>query len=78
MANELKWWFKRFWCWITGGHIYKDINWKTEHFPEHCVTCFCNKCLKCGKSKVIAVKDEALYCGTPLATERIKVDFDGK
>ena len=74
MAN----WWKKFWCWITGGHIYADGSLQSHHIPEHGVTCFIQRCLKCGEYQVYAVSDAALYCGSPLAEERIKVDFDGK
>lgn len=78
MANEIRWWWRRLKCWLTGGHTFADSNLKSEHSPSFRVTFFYNKCLKCGKHKVFAVNDDALYCGSPLADERIKVDFDGK
>ena len=77
MANEMRWWLQRIKCWLTGGHTFADSNLKTEHFPQNRVTCFCNKCVKCGKWKVYAVKDDALFSAYPMP-ERIKVDFDGK
>jgi hypothetical protein len=76
---ELKWWAKRFWCWLTGGHTYADINLRTERFPEHRVTCFCNKCLKCGKWDVFAVDDKALYYdGFPLYEQFGRADNESR
>ena len=65
--GELKYLLKRFWCWLTGGHRYADSNLQSYHFPKHCMTCFRNVCVKCGKSNVWAVSDKALYYdGEPL------------
>lgn len=75
MASEIRWWWRRIKCWLTGGHAYADINLQTEHFPELCVTCFRNKCLKCGKWNVFAVDDEALYHTYPMPN-RLEIDFD--
>lgn len=81
MINKHEWWYKlkwklsEFWCWLTGGHTYADINLQTERIPEHCVTCFRNYCLKCGKWYVFEVKDEALYCTYPMPN-RLEIDFD--
>lgn len=57
---------KQFRCWITGGHKYEDGNLEVHPFPKVGVTCFSNVCVKCGKSYVFEVSNEALYCGTPL------------
>ena len=77
MANKLKWRLKQFWCWLTGGHKYADINLESVHVQEHCVTCFRNTCLKCGERSVWAVNDEALYSTYPMPN-RIEVEFDCK
>ena len=65
---------KRIWCRLF-GHIYADGNLETIHVPEYRVTCFRNKCLRCGESQVYTVKDEALYCTYPLPN-RLEIDFD--
>lgn len=73
--TELKRWWKKVWCWLSGGHTYADINLETHRIPEHCMTCFRNKCIKCGEYQVFVVNDEALYCTYPLPN-RLEIDFD--
>ena len=64
---KIKRWLRRLWCRITGGHQFADSNLRTVPVPEYGVTCFCNKCLKCGEWKAYAVEDKALYYdGFPL------------
>ena len=72
---DLKRWLKKVWCWLSGGHTYADINLETHRVPEHRMTCFRNKCLKCGESYVFAVNDEALYSTYPLPN-RLEIEFD--
>lgn len=72
--NKLICRWKRFWCWITGGHKYANENLETYPFPELGKTCFRNVCVKCGKSYVCEVSNEAIYCGTPLDGYEVKFD----
>lgn len=74
MVEQKRWvkLLKKLWCWLTGGHTYADINLRTHHIPEKKVTCFVQTCLKCGKVQVYAVKDEALFFGTPLEGYEVK------
>ena len=60
------------WCLLTGGHNYAAINLQTYRIPEKGVTCFVNRCTKCGKPYVCAVNDKALYRGTPLADYKVE------
>ena len=71
-------WFRKTWCWLTGGHIYADGNLQSHHIPEKGVTCFIQRCLKCGEYQEYAVNDSALYYGSPLAEEGNRRAADGK
>lgn len=39
----------RFFCWLTGGHIYHDATLMVTRNPLSRKTVFKNHCLKCGK-----------------------------
>jgi len=43
-----KWW-KKFWCWITGGHAYLAMNLQSHYDEMNMVYRFRNRCTKCGK-----------------------------
>ena len=73
---ELKRWWKKVWCWLTGGHLYNTKDLKSHHIPEKCLTCFIQRCVKCGEWQVYAVNDEVLYSTYPLP--KVGVSFDGK
>ena len=45
----VKWW-KKLWCWITGGHSYADMNLQCFRDEENMVFKYRNRCCKCGKA----------------------------
>ena len=52
---------KRTLCILSGGCKFADGNLQSKHIPELRVTCFIQRCLKCGKRHVYAVSDSALH-----------------
>lgn len=68
-----KWWVK-FKCRITGGHRYDSGEIRSRRIPEHGVTCFIHRCVKCGEYQVYAVDDKALYYVPPYLERKSKND----
>lgn len=68
--------WRKFKCWLTGGHLYDSGEIRSRRFPERGVTCFIHRCVKCGEYQVYAVEDSALYCRIP-QPEKVEVRFDG-
>ena len=64
---------KRTICKLKGCQ-YADGDLQTKHIPEHQVTCFIQKCVRCGEYRVFAVNDSALHSYYPLETE---FEFNG-
>ena len=65
MTNELRQKWRKFKCWITGGHKYKPGDFKTVEFPEKRAMCFIHQCVKCGEYKVYALDTSVLYSYVP-------------
>lgn len=47
---ELKRWLKKLWCFLTGGHIYADINLQCCRDEANMMLRYRNRCCKCGKA----------------------------
>ena len=58
---ELKRWCKRAWCWLTGGHRYKDITLVSYHNPFDEKFYFGNHCIKCEKFNTWEVPAESIF-----------------
>ena len=52
---------RRIMCILSGGCKFTDENLQIMHIQECMITCFSQRCVKCGKRHVYAVKDSALY-----------------
>lgn len=58
--DKLKQLCRRAWCWLTGGHRYKDVNLVSYHNPFDEKFYFGNRCVKCGEFKTWDVPAEAI------------------
>lgn len=52
--------FRRLWCWITGGHTYSDLNLQCSYDEITISYRFRNSCLKCGKTNEWIVGAECI------------------
>ena len=43
-----KWW-RKLWCWITGGHTYADMNLQCYRDELNMAFKYRNRCCKCGE-----------------------------
>lgn len=58
--DELKKWFKKFWCWLSGGHIYADVNLQSHYDECNMMYTLKNRCCRCGKAVELEVPAEHL------------------
>lgn len=63
--DKLKRWWKKFWCWITGGHTYACVNLQSCYDERDMMYTFRNRCCKCGKEDKWEVPAENLLPKKP-------------
>ena len=71
--DELKQWFRRVRCRLTGGHRYSDLGLVSRYVPTTNSVVFCNHCIKCGAFKIWDVDADKLFWGC----EQKEGDEDG-
>ena len=58
---ELKPWFRRVRCWLTGGHRYSDLGLVSCYEPITHRQWFGNRCIKCGHFNTWDVDANAIF-----------------
>ena len=53
---DLKRWFKKLWCFLTGGHRFADKNLVSCYEPRTRMHTFRTHCVKCGERYVLEVE----------------------
>lgn len=74
---ELKRLWKKFWCWITGGHTYADINLQSCYDECNMMFTFRNRCCKCGKVDKWEVPAENILPRKPSTYVFVEDEEDG-
>lgn len=51
---------RRVWCWLTGGHRYKDADLVVHYDELHMEYHFSNACVKCGADVSVRIPEECI------------------